>query len=114
MSYPIWGWPYLMRRDQAQRRAGRLKPFNSGGLDSFQFECESFVLMRVRIIVAGSVSATVAGLIALSILATPAGPRPPVLTLVRVEPAGIIDDTGAEMWLMTLSVTNSDNRPRRR
>jgi hypothetical protein len=69
--------------------------------------------MRVRRIVAGVVGVTVMGLLVVLMLATSTGPRPPVLTLVRVEPAGIIDDSGAEMWLMTLSVSNSDNRPPR-
>jgi len=38
-------------------------------------------------------------------------PRPPVLNLVSMEPAGMFDDIG-EMWLVTLSISNPDNAPR--
>ena len=45
-------------------------------------------------------------------------PEPPArcplaLSVVSVEPADIYDDSGAEMWLATLSISNSDVRPRR-
>ena len=37
--------------------------------------------------------------------------RPPVLRIVRTEPAGIMDDAGNEMLLATLSVSNSETLP---
>ena len=43
--------------------------------------------------------------------AAPKERNPPVLELVSLEPAGIIDNTGAEMRLATLSISNSDVEP---
>jgi hypothetical protein len=37
-------------------------------------------------------------------------PRPPVLSVVTIERAGIVDDAGVEMRLVTLSICNPDER----
>src|SRR5689334_6110976 len=37
--------------------------------------------------------------------------RCPVIGIPSIEPSGIFDDHGAEMWLATLSVSNSENLP---
>lgn len=40
-------------------------------------------------------------------------PPPPILNIVGVEPAGgILDETGTDVWLATICVSNSDTRPR--
>jgi len=62
--------------------------------------------MHKRSVFAGAIALTMVGLLLLSWPAHP-GPRSPVLSLVSIEPAGIWDDAGAEMWMVTLSVSNS-------
>ena len=52
-------------------------------------------------------SAAVASTILL-MLSTRRSPVPPVLRLARAEPIAITDDNGAEMWLLTLSISNSN------
>jgi hypothetical protein len=62
-------------------------------------------------ILAGVIGFIVAGLMA--VLLWRSGPEcgPPVLNLVSMEPAEISDDAGEQMWLLTLSISNSDTRP---
>ena len=50
------------------------------------------------------------GLLAVSAWSLSTSTRPPVLSLVSIEPAGILEDTEAEMWLVTFSISNSQNR----
>ena len=50
--------------------------------------------------------AVLVGVLAVISLSWPAH-RPPVLKLETLEPAGITDDSGSEMWLATLSLSNS-------
>jgi len=52
-----------------------------------------------------------AALVAFLILSLRPVGRPPVLSFVSTEPAGVMDDNGMEMLLVTLSISNSDNRP---
>jgi len=39
--------------------------------------------------------------------AAPSSPAPPVANLLSVERANVIDDTGAEMWLVTVGISNA-------
>jgi len=39
--------------------------------------------------------------------AAPSAPPPPVANLLSVERANVIDDTGAEMWLVTVGISNA-------
>src|SRR5260370_11568000 len=55
----------------------------------------------------------VAGLMAVLLWPSGAGCPPPVLNLVSMEAAGIFDDSGAEMWLGTLSISHSPHLPAR-
>src|SRR5260370_21710170 len=73
--------------------------------------CLSLAVKRMRRVLASGVALILVGV--LVVLIWPARPeqRPPVLNLVSMEPAGMFDDIG-EMWLVTLSISNSDNAPR--
>ncbi len=53
-------------------------------------------------------SAVVAAAVVVSTLPSSRTLRPPVIRLVTVEPAGIIDDSGEEMRLITLAVKNDN------
>lgn len=65
--------------------------------------------MPVPRVFAFSIAAAVIALLA--VLLWPSGPncRPPELSFTAREPAGIIDDRGAEMWLVTLGVSNTND-----
>lgn len=67
--------------------------------------------MRARRIIAGAL--VVAGSVSLAVLVWPSETRHrlPNLILVSKERAGIFDDTGREMLLVTLSISASENRP---
>src|SRR5579859_1133540 len=67
--------------------------------------------MRVRKVLAVTVALAAAALLTALCGAGQAVPRPPVLNLVSVEPAGIFDEAG-EMSLVTLAISNPDNPPR--
>lgn len=65
--------------------------------------------MRARKLVVGAVVLALAGLLIMLIRPAPAVRRPPVLRVVSIEPAGVWDDRDVEMWLVTLSISNSEN-----
>ena len=54
-----------------------------------------------------AVGGLTAVLVVVLIWSLPTVRRPPVVSLVGMEPAGIFDDAGVEMWLVTLSLSNS-------
>jgi len=65
--------------------------------------------MRARKLLGGTVAVSVLA-VAVALIRTPhTVPHPPVVNLVSVEPFEIVDDTGAEMFLATLSISNPDN-----
>ena len=68
--------------------------------------------MRKSSVYAGAIALAMVGLLLLFWPAHP-GPPPPVLNLVSMEPASIGDDAGAEMWGLTLSISNSQIWPSR-
>ena len=59
------------------------------------------------------ISVVVTAVVALLIGSSRSGLRPPVIRLVSVEPAGMFDENGREMRLLTLAVRN-ENPPKRR
>jgi hypothetical protein len=61
----------------------------------------TFVVMRASRLILGVIAAAVIVLLVALVYRVGAGPRPPVLTLVSVEPSGMFDDTGAEMSMVT-------------
>ncbi len=67
--------------------------------------------MRAPRVFAGVIGVTIAVVLGLIILYPRTPPNPPVLSLVSLEPAGVFDDSGVEMSLLRLSISNSDNRP---
>jgi hypothetical protein len=67
--------------------------------------------MRVRrVISCVAIVAIVAIVATVAVLAifSNKSPDPPVVRLASVEPAGIMDDNGAEMWLVTVGISNSN------
>src|SRR5882672_5197732 len=69
------------------------------------------MVMRVRRVLGGTLALAAVVILVVSIGPHHTNHRPPVLTLVSMEPAGIFDYTG-EMWLVTLSIVNPNNPPR--
>jgi hypothetical protein len=67
--------------------------------------------MRARRIVAGVIVVCLVAL--LTILLWPERTKldPPSISIVRVENAGVDDDEGKEMWLVTVSICNPNNDP---
>jgi len=62
--------------------------------------------MRVgRIVVITSLTC-VALLVPLALVGPGTRLRPPVISVVSMDPAGIFDDMGKEMWLVTFSISN--------
>lgn len=69
-------------------------------------------MMRARNVVLAITSAiALAGLLAAVIWPAQAERCPVALSVARTEPSGIFDDAGVEMWMATLSISNSDARP---
>jgi hypothetical protein len=68
--------------------------------------------MRMRKVLAAAVAIAVAALLVAIIWPARPGRCPLVLEVASIEPAGIFDDAGAEMWMASLSISNSDTRPR--
>src|SRR5437899_13071326 len=50
-----------------------------------------------------------AGLIGAAFILFHPAPQPPVLACIETEPAGIVDDSGAELMLVTLRLTNTNS-----
>ena len=73
--------------------------------------CLSLVVKRMRRVPASGMAVILVGLLVVLIWPARTEPRPPVLNLVSMEPAGMFDDIG-EMWVVTLSISNPDNAPR--
>src|SRR5262245_39563322 len=63
---------------------------------------------RRRILAVATVTAVA---VALGLFIWTARLDPPALSLISIDHAGIMDDAGAEMRLLTLCVSNSDTRP---
>src|SRR5437016_2208866 len=59
------------------------------------------------------ISVGVTGLWAVLVSCSRGGPHPPVVKLVSIEPAGMVDEGGKEVCLLTLAVSNDNpaNRP---
>lgn len=64
--------------------------------------------MRARSAITCVVASAAVASTILFILSSGRSPVPPVLRLARAEPIAIRDDKGAEMWLLTLSIINSN------
>jgi len=68
-------------------------------------------MIRARKVVIAIIAVAIAALLLPLILPTRLRAPPPTLTLVKMEPIHIIDDSGMEMWVVTLIITDSDIRP---
>jgi len=67
--------------------------------------------MRNRnVLIVGIVTAGVGLLVAVVVFANPLR-RPPVFHVVGLEPAGVVDDSGVELALLTLSISNAEAFP---
>jgi len=64
--------------------------------------------MRARGLIIFAAAVAVLALAAVFMSFSARSPVPPVLRLANVERAGIMDDEGNEMWLVTLSVSNAN------
>ena len=69
------------------------------------------IVMRMRRAITCIIGVAVAGTVLVLMRSAPAVLSPPMVKVVRLEPAGIFDDAGVEMWLATLTLSNSDSRP---
>jgi anti-sigma-K factor RskA len=58
--------------------------------------------MRIWRVIASTVAVALVATFLVTALLSRTSSAPPVVRLVSVEPAGIMDDSGAEMWLATL------------
>lgn len=70
--------------------------------------------MRGRSVVVGAVALALTGSLALLICFGKRESHPPILSVVRVEPAGVLDDNGLELQMVSLSIsapTNLRSRP---
>ena len=70
--------------------------------------------MRGRSVVVGAVALALTGPLALLICFGKRESHPPILSVVRVEPAGVLDDNGLELQMVSLSIsapTNLRSRP---
>jgi hypothetical protein len=67
--------------------------------------------MRERKIFAGAAALLLGGLLMCVVRRGSNGGLPPVVSVLGIEPANIMDDAGAEMWLVTLSISNSVTWP---
>ena len=65
--------------------------------------------MSLRRVIAGMAVFAALGLLAVLVWPAHARRSPSVLNLKRVEPAGILDEDGSEMWFASLSISNSEN-----
>src|SRR5437660_8161849 len=70
--------------------------------------------MAMRRGIAGIILIALAGLLVVIIWHLGTICRAPVLNLVSMEPAGIVDHDGREMFLVTLRISYPGNRSRRR
>src|SRR5215470_805926 len=64
--------------------------------------------MRVRRVISCAAIVGIMATVAVLALFSGTSPAPPVVRLASVEPAGIMDDNGAEMWLVTVGMSNSN------
>jgi hypothetical protein len=69
------------------------------------------ILMREREFFAGAAALLLSVLVMCVVRHVSNGGLAPVVTVLGIEPANIIDDAGAEMWLVTLSISNSVTWP---
>src|SRR5437667_8979353 len=97
----------MLRSSEYERRRDAVCVF--GGADDHLTRS----LMRASRFLGGGIAVATAGVLLVLIGRARAEPRPPVLNLVSIEPAGMIDDSGAEMWLVTFNIRNNnpDTRP---
>ncbi len=71
--------------------------------------CLSREIMRRRSVLVGAVAVALTGALGIVICFGKVESRPPILSVARVEPAGMSDDSGLEMLLVTLSITGPEN-----
>jgi hypothetical protein len=67
--------------------------------------------MRARRIVAGVIVVCLIALITMLLWPERTKLDPPAVSVVRIENAGVDDDEGKEMWLVTLRISNPNKAP---
>jgi len=67
--------------------------------------------MRGRKALVGAMAVAMMGLLAVVICFEKQESRPPTISVARIEPASIFDDSGLEMLLVTLSISDPGNGP---
>jgi hypothetical protein len=67
--------------------------------------------MRVPSAITLTMGVAVIGMVAAALIWSSSARTPPALSFVRMEPAGILDENGEEMRLLTLKIANLDKRP---
>jgi hypothetical protein len=68
------------------------------------------VMLTGKVLATGISTVGVGLLVAVALFASPL-PRPPKLHFVSLEPAGLVDDAGAELAFLTFSISNAEAFP---